>query len=109
VFSAQVIEHLGFEALEALLKGSLRALRPGGLLVMESVNPHSPVALRAFWLDPTHRNPLYPETMLTLCELSGFASAIAFFPQGSGDYERDRKTAGDYAVVAAAPEGRSRD
>jgi hypothetical protein len=86
------------------LEGSLRALRPGGLLVIESVNPHSPVALRAFWLDPTHRNPLYPETMLTLCELSGFASALAFCPQGSGDYERDRRTEGDYAVVARAPE-----
>jgi SAM-dependent methyltransferase/glycosyltransferase involved in cell wall biosynthesis len=105
VFGAQLIEHLSFDQLQRLLKESLRALRPGGLLVLESVNPHSPVALRAFWLDPTHRNPLYPETMLTLCELSGFASAIAFCPRGSGDYERDRRTEGDYAVVARAPEG----
>lgn len=105
VFNAQLVEHLSFEQLGHLLTGSLNALRPGGLLVIESVNPHSPVALRAFWLDPTHRNPLYPETMLTLCELSGFASALAFCPQGTGDYERDRRTEGDYAVVARAPEG----
>jgi SAM-dependent methyltransferase/glycosyltransferase involved in cell wall biosynthesis len=108
VFSAQVIEHLSFDELGQLLERSLRALRPGGLLVVESVNPHSPVALRAFWLDPTHRNPLYPETMLTLCHLAGYASAVAFYPQGSGDYERDRKAEGDYAIVARAPEGASR-
>jgi glycosyltransferase involved in cell wall biosynthesis/SAM-dependent methyltransferase len=108
VFNAQLIEHLSFDQLRQLLEGSLRALRPGGLLVAESVNPHSPIALRAFWLDPTHRNPLYPETILTLCHLAGYASAVAFCPRGSGDYERDRKTEGDYAVVARAPEGASR-
>ena len=108
VFSAQLIEHLSFEQVEQLLERSIRALRPGGQLVVESVNPHSPLALRAFWLDPTHRNPLYPETMLALCRLAGYASAVAFYPRGSGDYERDRKTEGDYAVVARAPEGASR-
>jgi SAM-dependent methyltransferase/glycosyltransferase involved in cell wall biosynthesis len=107
VFSAQLIEHLSFDQLRQLLERSLRALRPGGLLVVESVNPHSPVALRAFWFDPTHRNPLYPETMLTLCHLAGFDSPLAFYPRGSGDYERDRKTEGDYAIVARAPEGAS--
>jgi SAM-dependent methyltransferase len=107
VFSAQLIEHLSFDQLGQLLEGSLNALRPGGLLVAESVNPHSPIALRAFWLDPTHRNPLYPETLLALCHLAGYESAVAFCPQGTGDYERDRRTEGDYAVIARAPEGAS--
>jgi SAM-dependent methyltransferase len=105
IFSSQLVEHLGFDELQELLAGSVQALRPGGQLLLESVNPHSPRALRAFWLDPTHRNPLYPETMLTLCHLAGYESAIAFCPRGTGDYEVDRRREGDYAVLARAPEG----
>jgi glycosyltransferase involved in cell wall biosynthesis/SAM-dependent methyltransferase len=104
VFSAQLIEHLEFEQLKHLLNCSIETLRPGGLFIAESVNPHSPQALRAFWLDPTHQKPIYPETLLALCRLAGFASAIAFCPGGSGDYDEDRRTEGDYAVVARTPE-----
>ena len=105
IFSAQVVEHLNYPELQRILDLSLDALRPGGRFIAETVNPHSPMALKAFWVDPTHRAPLFPETMLALCRLAGFASAFVFCPIGSGDYERDRKTEGEYAVVARAPEG----
>ena len=104
VFSAQVIEHLPYPELQRLLRLSIGALRPGGLFVAETVNPHSARALKAFWVDPTHQRPLFPETMLALCQLAGFASAYVFCPNGSGDYEADRKVKGEYAVVATAPE-----
>ena len=105
VFSAQVIEHLEAEQLQRFIDLSVRGLRPGGRLIVETVNPHCPEALKAFWVDPTHRQPLFPETMLALFQLAGFASAHAFCPLGSGDWETDCLTAGEYAIVATlAPE-----
>ncbi len=100
VFSAQVVEHLPPEELKRLLAAAGRKLRPGGLLIAETVNPHSPAALKAFWVDITHQHPLFPETMLALCRIAGFGSAYVFHPNGDGDVERDRYRAGEYAVVA---------
>src|SRR6185312_13342377 len=90
VFSAQVVEHLPPDALERLLAAAVRKLRPGGVLIAETVNPHSPAALKAFWVDITHQHPLFPETMLALCRIAGFGSAYVFHPNGAGDVERDR-------------------
>jgi SAM-dependent methyltransferase len=105
VFSAQVIEHLPLAELQRFLELSLSRLRPGGLLIAETVNPHSAAALKAFWVDPTHQHPLFPETMLSLCALAGFAAADVFAPLGSGDWEADRTRVGEYALIAAAPGG----
>ncbi|HET9442874.1 MAG TPA: methyltransferase domain-containing protein, partial [Acidimicrobiales bacterium] len=66
VFSAQFIEHIGRDDLMALLGEARRALRPGGIFVAETVNPHSSRALKAFWLDLTHVHPIYPEMALAL-------------------------------------------
>jgi SAM-dependent methyltransferase len=100
IFSAQVIEHLPYDRLLELLRLAPLKLAPGGMLILETVNPHNPQALKTFWVDPTHKHPLFPEVMLALCKISGFESAHAFLPDGSGDYERDRSRHGAYAVVA---------
>lgn len=105
IFSAQVIEHVPYEQLKRFFELSLSRLRPGGLLIAETVNPHSAAALKAFWVDPTHMHPLFPEVVLELCELAGYASGDVFAPLGDGDWELDRTRAGEYAVVAAAPGG----
>jgi glycosyltransferase involved in cell wall biosynthesis len=104
IFSAQVIEHLDYDDLKIFLERSIEVLRPGGLLIAETVNPHSARALKTFWVDPTHRAPLFPETMLALCQLAGYASAHVFCPNGSGDWETDRTREGEYAIVARSPE-----
>ncbi|MFL5830085.1 MAG: FkbM family methyltransferase, partial [Solirubrobacteraceae bacterium] len=83
-----------------LLRAAALKLRPGGRLVLESVNPHSPLALKHFWIDPTHHHPLFPEVVLALCRISGFASGYIWFPGGSGDAENDRTEQLDYSVVA---------
>jgi glycosyltransferase involved in cell wall biosynthesis/SAM-dependent methyltransferase len=105
IFSAQVIEHLELSQLQRFLELGLSRLRPGGLLIAETVNPHSAAALKAFWVDPTHQHPLFPETMLALCALSGYAAGDVFAPVGTGDWEEDRTKVGEYAVVATAPGG----
>lgn len=103
IFSAQVIEHLDLTQLQRFLELSLSRLRPGGLLIAETVNPHSAAALKAFWVDPTHKHPLFPETMLALCALAGYAAGDVFAPVGSGNWSEDRTAVGEYAVVATAP------
>jgi SAM-dependent methyltransferase len=100
IFAAQVIEHLSYAELLRLLRGARDTLAGGGLLIVETVNPHSPQGLKHFWIDPTHRHPLFPETIVALCGLVGYASAYIWYPQGTGDPARDRVEQLDYAVIA---------
>ncbi len=100
VFSAQFIEHLPGERLISLIRLSHRKLAPGGLFVAETVNPHSPRALKAFWMDLTHAHPIFPEALVAWCGLVGFSEATVHFPLGSGDLDADLPTQGEYAVVA---------
>ena len=100
VFTAQVIEHLGEPQLRRLLSLARAKLSEGGLLIAETVNPHYPPALKTFWVDLTHRFPIFPEVALELCREAGFPSAYFFHPNGTGDVDRDRFTQGEFAVVA---------
>ena len=100
VVAVHVIEHLGYEELERLFELARRALGPGGLLVAETVNPHSVQAFKTFWVDPTHRAPIFPEVASTLALIHGFVSAEIVYPRGSGDPEADRVEATEYALVA---------
>ena len=100
VFSAQVIEHISYPDLMRFLRRSREKLQPGGLFVAETVNPHAPQAFKTFWVDPTHRYPIFPEVALALCRTAGYESAYVFHADGSGDVERDRYTSTAYAVVA---------
>ena len=72
IFAGQVVEHLPPPALLFLLQLAARTLRPGGLLVAETINPLSPLALRNYWADLTHAQPLVPETLVLLAEQAGF-------------------------------------
>jgi glycosyltransferase involved in cell wall biosynthesis/SAM-dependent methyltransferase len=105
VTAMQVIEHLPYEALKAFLGAARHALRAGGRLVVETVNPHAVAAMKGFWLDPTHQHPLFPEVVLELVQEAGFDRGFVFHPNGSGDVAVDRFSQPAYAVVAdVAPE-----
>ena len=103
VFSAQVIEHIPFAGLERLLALALAKLRPGGLFIAETVNPHRISSLKTFWVDPTHQHPLFPEVALALSAIAGFGSAYVFTP-GFDSFAQGRLRAPSYAVVATAGE-----
>lgn len=100
VFAAQVIEHLPYPQLLGFLAAAKHALRDDGVLIVETVNPHSPQGLKHFWVDPTHQHPLFPETVLSLCYFSGYSEAFCWYPQGTGHPDADRLTQLDYAIVA---------
>lgn len=73
VLSVHVIEHLEPTELDRLVRLAWRALEPGGSLILETPNPLSlVVAARNFWLDPTHRRPVHPATLMLLFEQAGF-------------------------------------
>lgn len=100
VVALEVIEHLPEPELLKFFRAAHRALRPGGSLIVETVNPHVVHALKAFWLDPTHQHPLFPETVLELCRQAGFGEGAVFHPTGSGDVALDRYREPAYAVRA---------
>jgi O-antigen chain-terminating methyltransferase len=73
IFAAQLVEHLPPRLLGEFLESCHRALRPGGRLLLETVNPRSIVALvEAFFRDLTHEKPLHPETLDFALRAAGF-------------------------------------
>ena len=100
IFPAQVIEHLSYDGLIRLFTLAYEKLNPSGVFIAETVNPHSVHAFKAFWVDPTHRVPIFPEVAVALCRFTGFHSAVVRFPNGNGELEHDRRNQGEYAVVA---------
>jgi O-antigen chain-terminating methyltransferase len=109
-------EHIPFEALQSLMSQSLRALKPAGLLILETPNPENIVVGTAnFYLDPTHRQPIPPLLLSFLAEYCGFARVKVIRLQAPVDLNAGRKlnmhdvlggVSPDYAIVAqkAAPE-----
>jgi SAM-dependent methyltransferase len=79
IFMGQVVEHLPPATLVRLLGLAVEKLRPGGLLVAETINPLSPIALRNYFADLTHAQPLVPETLELLARQSGFAETEVQF------------------------------
>jgi O-antigen chain-terminating methyltransferase len=79
IFAAQVVEHLPPGSLVRLLELAASKLRPGGLFVAETINPLSPLALRSYFADLTHAQPLVPETLALLAEQAGFREVATRF------------------------------
>jgi hypothetical protein len=101
VFASQLIEHLDFGQIAQLFELTRSKLRQDGIFICETVNPHSVPALKAFWVDLTHKNPVFPEVALALARIHGFAAAHLVFPNGSGIFEDDLRDQGEYALIAA--------
>ena len=108
IFAAQVVEHLAYEELLSFLHLSRAKLAPGGQLIFETVNPHAIDAFKTFWTDLTHQRPIFPEVALAWCWLLGFDQAYVFFPNGSGDLEKDRPSQGDTLSWPPTPASVSR-
>jgi SAM-dependent methyltransferase len=73
IFMGQVVEHLPAAVLVRTLTLASAKLRLGGILVAETINPLSPLALRHYFADLTHAQPLVPETLELLARQAGFA------------------------------------
>jgi len=97
IFMGQVVEHLPASTLVRALALAAAKLRPGGVLIAETINPLSPIALRNYFADLTHAQPLVPETLELLARQSGFAQTeIRFLNEPA-----ERLTEPDDPVIAA--------
>ena len=97
IFSAQVVEHLEPSYLLRLLELAFHKLRPGGRLVLETLNPACWVAFFDSYIrDITHVRPLHPDTLKYLVVASGFTSAAIEF--------RSPVAAADKLQTFAAPD-----
>lgn len=68
-----IIEHLPLETLVDLVAETRRVLQPGGVAIFESPNcKNLTVGACNFNIDPTHRNPVFPETAEFILETQGF-------------------------------------
>ncbi|MSQ26749.1 MAG: class I SAM-dependent methyltransferase [Dehalococcoidia bacterium] len=73
IFSAQTIEHLAPGDIARLVSLSFQKLAPGGLMVLETINPICLTALATtYTLDLTHRQPVHPDTAAFLARSAGF-------------------------------------
>jgi len=68
-----IIEHLPFAILMEFLGEARRVLQPGGIAIFESPNcKNLVVGATNFNIDPTHRNPVFPETAELMLQSHGF-------------------------------------
>jgi SAM-dependent methyltransferase len=88
LFAGQVVEHLPPSALVRLLELAHVKLRPGGVLVLETINPLSPLALHNYFADLTHAQPLVPATLELLARQAGFREVETRFLNAPPDGER---------------------
>jgi SAM-dependent methyltransferase len=70
----QVVEHLSAQEVIDLVALAAAKVRPGGPVCVETVNPQSLyVFARAFWIDPTHHQPVHPAYLTFLFREAGFS------------------------------------
>ena len=89
LIAVQVIEHLEPAYLTQMLALAFDKVRPGGRIVLETINPACWVAFfESFIRDLTHVKPIHPETLQYLLQASGFSNVEIVYrapiaPEGS--------------------------
>ncbi len=68
----QVIEHLPPAGLFDLVELAAAKLAPGGVILLETVNPESAYAMKWFWMDLTHVRPVPAPSLARLLSACGF-------------------------------------
>ena len=107
VTALQVVEHLPPATLLRFLTLAHAALRPDGVLVLETINPATPAALRHYFADLTHAQPLVPETLQLLVQQAGFREVDVRYLNAPEPHPDARMSEAlfaplDYAIVAFA-------
>ena len=105
LFSAQVVEHLEPPYLMRLLEAMHRTLRPGGRVVIETINPASWTAFFSAYLrDVTHRQALHPDTLQHLLRAAGFVSVEVVYCSPTPEASRLQRIPVD-PTLSATPAG----
>jgi 2-polyprenyl-3-methyl-5-hydroxy-6-metoxy-1,4-benzoquinol methylase len=95
LLAAQVVEHLDPAYLTDLLDAAWRALRPGSVVVLETINPACWFAFfESYIRDITHVRPLHPDTLKHLLLASGFERVEIRFRSPYPDHDKLQTLAG---------------
>ena len=97
----QVIEHLSPQHVIDFVELAADKLRPGGKVVIETVNPASLYTYaRAFWVDPDHVRPVHPGFLEFLFREAEFARIAIEFRSPVAESERLVDVPGDTPQTA---------
>ena len=102
VTAIQVVEHVNTGQLVAWFEKIHAVLKPGGVFIAETPNPHAIDAFKAFWVDVTHVRPYYPESLLHMAQSAGFSRAEIWAPGEQHDITDRLEFAGSYTLIASA-------
>jgi 2-polyprenyl-3-methyl-5-hydroxy-6-metoxy-1,4-benzoquinol methylase len=92
----QVIEHLSPQHVIDFVQLAAEKLRPGGKVVLETVNPASFYTYaHAFWVDPDHVRPVHPNYLEFVLREAGFARVAIEYRSPVADDERLELLPGD--------------
>lgn len=104
------VEHIAFDDLCTVIDNAIRALKPGGILILETPNAENIiVGTNNFYLDPTHKKPIPALLLNFLCEYYGLRNSYIMrlqHPQGLmekadfGLYDVITGVSFDYSVIA---------
>jgi SAM-dependent methyltransferase len=98
-----IVEHLSGSSQIRLIQLAFRALRPGGVLILETPNPeHLSVAALRFYLDPTHVRPIPAPLLEFMARHAGFTDVRIErrAPSGDGEAAQGWSQFQDYALIA---------
>lgn len=116
IFAARVVEYLPPHRQVEMVSLCASKLKPGGLLVLETVNPDSEFPFgRTSHIDPSHIRALYPEVLKAMLESNGFAGCTlsVLAPQqvcvaaSSNGAEPPAESRGTTAGLASVPLSRA--
>lgn len=105
VSAFQLIEHLPFKVLTELIDESYRVLRPEGMLIIETPNYENiDVAIRTFYLDPSHIAPVPYELIEYVLSSSGFLGSVKLLLNEDKKFDHDA-----YVSLSSVISGAARD
>lgn len=116
IFAARVVEYLPPNRQVEMVSLCASKLKPGGLLVLETVNPDSDFPFgRTSHIDPSHTRALYPEVLKAMVESNGFGGCTlsvlapqrAYVHTSSNGGEPSAASPGTAAAVASVPLSRA--
>jgi O-antigen chain-terminating methyltransferase len=84
IFMSQVAEHLETDYFIELVTKVYNKLERGAYFIAETPNPVMLSTFsNSFYIDPSHKNPVHPETFKFILEKSGFKDIQIIFTEGS--------------------------
>ena len=98
IMAIQVIEHLRTRDMLKFFQLAHWKLQPGGLLLLETVNPESVYALRLFYLDYTHKMPLPAPLVKFFVHQAGF-SDVEIIPRSPVEGWRQMSVTGENEIL----------